>query len=258
MRQLSVFVTALFTSCLLALTAVAGTEVQPSGKEMKQVAPPSPPSCDWTGLYMGINVGGEFGHSEINDTDFYWGHTGNESDQTWGFSHSGFTAGGQIGYNWQWKWLVLGPEFDFGYINMDGSGIEPWSNFPPDGPNTGSTSSDFYTTLRGRIGVSLDWYGCWLIYGTGGGIGVNYETKVFDPGEDFYGSNKSFNWGYCVGGGVERKINSHWSVKVEYLYFDLGTQGFTGSSPTYQPGTSFHFNGESMGHILRAGLNYKF
>jgi outer membrane immunogenic protein len=271
MRTLSFCAAAFFTCCMLALTAVAGPEPLPSGKEMKEVAPlPPPPSCDWTGFYIGMNLGGNFGHSEIKDSDFYWTHAGggvvgapsassiDNSNQTWGYSHSGFTGGGQVGYNWQWKWLVLGPEFDVGYMNVDGSGIEPWSNSPPYGPNTGSTSSDFYTTFRGRIGVSLDWHGCWLLYGTAGGIGVNLETRVSDPGEDFSGSRTAFDWGYCVGGGMERKINSRWSVKVEYLYFALGDQGFTGSSPTYEPGNDFHFNGETMGHIVRAGLNFHF
>jgi len=42
----------------LALTAVAGPEPMPSGKEMKQVAP-APPECDytWTGFYFGGNAG---------------------------------------------------------------------------------------------------------------------------------------------------------------------------------------------------------
>jgi outer membrane immunogenic protein len=252
MRKLSVSVTAFFTCCFLALTTLAGTEMETSGKEMKQVAPlPPPPTCDWTGFYTGIFLGGEFGHSETHDLDEYWTGKG------WGYSESSFTGGGQVGYNFQWNKIVLGPEFDLGYMDVSGHGEQPGTNFEG-GPNYGGSSSGFFTTLRGRIGYSLDWHGCWLLYGTGGAIGVNYETKDYDPNEDFYGSKTSFKWGYTVGGGIERQINRRWSVKVEYLYFDLGDQGFTGSSPTYRPGTDFRFHGDTAGHIVRAGLNYHF
>jgi outer membrane immunogenic protein len=252
MKQLSIFVAASFTSCLVALTGIAGTEVA-TEREMKEIAPlPPPPSCDWTGFYIGINAGGQFGHSEDKDLDGYW-----YTDRPWGYSESGFIGGGQAGYNFQLNKIVFGPEFDLGYMDLRGHGMEPQTNYQG-GPNYGGSSSDFYTTLRGRVGVSLDWYGCWLLYGTGGAIGVNYLTKDYDPNENFYGSNKSFHWGYTVGGGVERQINRRWSVKVEYLYFNLGTQGFTGSSPTYAPGTDFHFHGDTAGHIVRAGLNFHF
>jgi outer membrane immunogenic protein len=250
MKSLTHLTIAVFASSVLALTVVAGPEPVSSGKEMKEVAPVPPPPCDWTGFYIGLNAGGQFGHSETKDLDDYW-----NVDRPWGYHESGFVGGGQAGYNYQWRWLVLGPEIDLGYMNLHGHGIEPDTNFPPSGPNTGASSSDFYATFRGRVGVAVD---SWLFYATGGGIGVNYETKDYDPGENFYGSAKNFDWGYCVGGGIERKIGCHWSVKVEYLYFDLGKETFTGSSPTYQPGNSFRFDADTAGHIVRAGLNFHF
>jgi outer membrane immunogenic protein len=252
MKQLSTFIAAFLTCCLLAFNAAAGTEMQPAGKEMKEVTPVPPPSCNWTGFYIGLHAGGEFGHSETKDLDAYW-----YPDRPWGYSESSFIGGGQAGYNLQMGQFVIGPEFDVGYMNVDGHGQEPGTNYEG-GPNFGASSSGFYTTLRGRLGVSFDWYGCWLVYGTGGAIGVNYETKDYDPNENFYGSRTDFKWGYTVGGGVERKIASQWSIKVEYLYFDLGNQGFTGSSPTYEPGTDFHFHGDTAGHIVRAGVNFHF
>ncbi len=36
-------------------------------------------------------------------------------------TNPGVIAGGQIGYNYQWNWLVLGIEGDLGYMNTDGS-----------------------------------------------------------------------------------------------------------------------------------------
>jgi outer membrane immunogenic protein len=232
-------------------SAFAGTGTY-TGKEMKAVAPAPPPECEWTGFYMGLHAGGQFGHSETKDLDDW-----NAPDKPWGYDESGFNGGGQFGYNFQWHWLVLGPEFDVGYMNLEGSGTEPGS---ANGDSRGESDSDFYTTLRGRIGVTLDWNGCWLIYGTGGAIGVNYVTRFIDnsavvPGTGLLDARETdFNWGYTVGGGIERMLNRHWSIKTEYLYFELDKQRFDGVSA----GARYRFDGDTEGHIVRAGLNYRF
>src|SRR5437016_5547983 len=166
MKQLIRLIGVLFASSALATSAFAGTETY-SGKEMKQVAPAPAPECNWTGFYIGVNVGGQFGHSEDNDIDFYWTHGNGIGDaQKWGYGESGVVAGGQVGYNFQWNWLVLGIEADAGYMNLDGDGVEPGS---PGGDTRGSTDSDFFTTIPGRLGIAC---GHWSFYGTGGGIGV--------------------------------------------------------------------------------------
>ena len=175
MKQL-IRLTILFCACAaLALTVVAGPEPLPSGKEMKEVAPAPLPECNWSGFYLGVNVGGQWGHSENEDLDYNFGvPNGFDGPKPWGYNESGVVAGGQIGYNFQWNWIVLGIEGDFGYMNVDGSGVEPGS---PGNDTRGETDSDFYTTIRGRLGVA---FGHWLFYGTGGWIGVNYDTRVVD------------------------------------------------------------------------------
>jgi outer membrane immunogenic protein len=237
-----------FTCCALIPMAFAGTGSY-TGKEM--VAPaPVPTLCDWTGFYIGVHAGGQFGHSETNDLDD-WNLVAHHH---FGYSESGFNGGMQVGYNFQWHWLVTGPEFDVGYMNLHGDGIEPGT---PNGDSRGETDSDFYTTLRGRVGVALD---CWLVYATGGGIGLNYTKRFIDDNAALPGSglidarDTDFNWGYTVGGGIERLIGKHWSVKAEYLYFKVGDDHFSGVTG----GTKYGFDAETQGHIVRAGLNYKF
>jgi len=244
MKQLIRLMGVLFVGSALT-AAFAGTEMY-SGKESKVVAPgPAPTLCDWTGFYIGLHAGGQFGHSETTDLDDW-----NFPDKEWGYSESGFNGGGQFGYNFQWHWLVTGPEFDVGYMNLHGHGREVGTT-----DSFGETDSDFYTTLRGRVGVALD---CWLFYATGGGIGVNYTTRFHDTGADngnvLDARTNDFDWGWTVGGGVERMINRHWSIKAEYLYYKLDDQHFSGVFG----GTRFGFNAETEGNIIRAGLNYKF
>ena len=105
MKQLLIAVSA---SLVLALTAFAGPESLPADKELKQVAPAPLPELTWTGFYLGLHAGGQFGHSETNDLDDYYFF----AHHHFGYSESGFNGGGQIGYNFQFGRIVLGPEFD--------------------------------------------------------------------------------------------------------------------------------------------------
>lgn len=106
-----------------------------------------PPSCNWSGFYFGINGGGVFGNSEMKDVDDY-----NLDNDKWSYDASGFTKGGQIGYNFQVHSFVFGLEADAGYLGIDGDGTQPAS---PGGDTFGETSGGFFTTLRARMGVSL-------------------------------------------------------------------------------------------------------
>ncbi len=221
--------------------AFAGPEPVPSGKDMKEVAPHVPPTCDWSGFYTGANLGGQFGHSEDHEV----------GGIAYGYHEAGFSGSGLAGYNWQWHYLVFGPEIELGYMNLDGSGSRV--DF-----EKGESSSDFFATFRGRVGVALD---KWLIYGTGGGIALNYYVHVFDPQDRtiFDADHQDFNWGYTVGGGIERKINCRWSIKAEYLYFSLDRENLSG--PVVFQGQNLgpdRIGGDTTGHMVRAGLNFHF
>jgi outer membrane immunogenic protein len=255
MKQL-IRLTILFCTCAaLALTVVAGPEPLPSEKEMKQVAPAPPPECNWTGFYIGLNVGGQFGHAEDKDLDGY-----NALNQQWGYDESGVVAGGQVGYNFQWNWLVLGIEGDGGYMNLDGRGVQPAAANFTASDTVGHSDSDFYTTIRGRLGFA---FGHWLFYGTGGGIGVNWETRVIDdcntgncgPGT-IDAHTTDFNWGWTGGGGIEYMFGCHWTAKIEYLRYHLDDQTFSGVNSF--DGLRYSFKANAEGNIIRGGLNFKF
>src|SRR5256714_10291272 len=228
MKQL-IRLTMLLCACAaLALTAVAGPEALPSGKEMKQVAPAPVAECNWSGFYIGLNVGGQFGHSETNDLD-EWNITAHHH---FGYDESGVVAGGQVGYNLQWNWLVLGIEAEGGYMNLDGRGVSRYDARVFASDTHGSTDSDFFTTIRGRLGFAL---GHWLFYATGGGIGVNLETRVGDNcdtgacGDDLLNAGKTeFNWGWTGGGGIEYMFGCHWKGKARDLRYPLDDQSLHG------------------------------
>jgi outer membrane immunogenic protein len=76
-------------------------------------------------------------------------------------------------------------------------------------------------------------------------------------------SDSATQVGWTVGGGVEWSFGP-WSIKGEYLYYDLGSHtlnaacstpigGCTGLAPTI-----FSTRFQSSGSIARVGLNYRF
>ena len=260
MKQLTCLTIVACASIALAFTVLGGPEPMPSGKEMKQVAPAPPPECNWTGFYLGLNVGGQWGHAEDKDFEYNFGTVfGNDGAKPWGYDESGVVAGGQVGYNFQWNWLVLGVEGDVGYMNLDGRGHEPGA---PGNDTFGKTESDFYTTVRGRLGFA---FGHWLFYGTGGWIGVNQETKVIDDcafsgacGDELInGGGTDFRSGWTAGGGIEYMLGCHWTIRGEYLRFQLDDHSIDTHGQNF--GGSFHFGVPGTeGNIFRAALNYKF
>jgi len=58
--------------------------------------------------------------------------------------------------------------------------------------------------------------------------------------------------------GVEQMIGNKWSVKAEYLYYDLGYQSYTVFSQSPAGLAGMQADASFRGHIARFGLNYKF
>jgi outer membrane immunogenic protein len=262
MKSLTRLLIAFFACNALVLVALAGPESLPRNdyKESKtMVAPVPPPPCDWTGFYIGINGGGVFGNdTEVTDVDEYNVDIG-DPGHTFSYDADGWVGGGQLGYNFQiGKWFVLGVEGDGGYLGVDGRKRQPGS---PGDDTFAETNPGFYTTLRARVGVTFN---CLMIYATGGGFGSDYERRVEDdcnegPCGDALGSGSDddFRFGWTVGGGAEWAFTRHWSVKVEYLHYDLGDDDHVDFK--IRDGTHFRWRfDEDGGDIVRGGVNFRF
>ncbi len=148
----------------------------------------------------------------------------------------------------------------------------------PDKPitvsGTGSQKIDWFGTLRGRVG--------WLpvnpllVYATGGAAYGRVETDVSfashippPPGmiSDVTGttavSEGDTRAGWTIGGGLEWMFAPNWSLKGEYLYYDLGTVSIDQRLVTSVPGivghmANIHSEAHYHGNIARVGVNYKF
>jgi len=178
----------------------------------------------------------------------------------------GLFGGAQVGYNWlKSSNLVVGLEADIQGPGMAGTEFERRTPafFDQDTVTT-SESVDWFGTLRGRIGVVANRN--WLIYATGG-LAAGQTTVHFQTSDVTSGcvvgaticadaSSSAIGTGWVAGAGVETMLTSNISLKAEYLYLDLGTQGptFTSSTAPITFTPTAHFAEQTV----RVGLNYHF
>ncbi len=206
------------------------------------------PSFTWAGFYIGGNVGYGWAKSDIISaaaTNGLCWAPGCGATVT--PNRNGFLGGAQVGYNWQYGFFVAGLEADLGY--MTGSGTSILQGFPT---TSGNNSPGFYGTGRARLGVAVNNF---LVFVTGGAIAADLGARAVDNTHALNTSSTSTQWGWTLGGGVEYALTHHWSTKVDYLHYDLGTKQVGG---TFGGATIQFFNVKNTGDLVRVGLNYKF
>jgi outer membrane immunogenic protein len=261
------------TIAILALASITATSAQAADMAAKAPVAPAAAVYGWTGLYVGLNAGGVWGSSDIDYSASDFGFSGPagaallNSVASGKIESSGFTAGGQIGYNYQLDRIVFGVEADLQYTDLSGSRsvtliVPPALGGPLIDTFSQSMSSKWLSTLRGRLGFAN---GPWLLYATGGlaVAEVSYSDVGFFPflPSTNAASKTETRAGWTVGAGAEWMLSSSWSVKAEYLYVDLGTTSYTSvnsvlnAPPTLATIAHDHHLTENIG---RVGINYRF
>jgi outer membrane immunogenic protein len=214
------FATATLSPVFLASESVVSEAAEAPPPSAYQAPPPL--FYNWTGLYVGVHVGGGWADLDVGDTG------------------SGFIGGGQVGYNYQINQWVWGLEAE-----ISGSGIK--NNLATFGTPFGPITADFnwnsLTTLTPRFGYAFD---NWLVYGKVGGAWADVSASVSGP-FGFGSSAGGTASGWVAGIGAEYTFRNNWSAKVEYNFFDFGSDSgafITGNSVTLQ--------------TVKAGVNYRF
>jgi outer membrane immunogenic protein len=231
------------------------------------------PGYNWTGFYVGGNIGYSWGRS--SDTSSLSNGVGTVLFTRAGSSNlDGVVGGGQIGYNWQVQNWVWGLEADIQGTDEKGSrgytcGVSVCT--PPVGgflalvipgpavPVTLNQKIDWFGTVRGRVGVLAT--PKVLFYATGGlAYGEVASSGTVGAALSPF-STTDTKAGYTVGAGIEGVIGGNWTAKLEYLYVDLGR--VSGSLATTIPalggGTlASSYSSRITDNVLRVGLNYKF
>src|ERR1700681_5104923 len=131
----------------------------------------------WTGLYLGGNLG------------YQWGYTSNNPTRP-----SGSAGGAQAGYNWQTGQFVFGGEADI-QLSSASDTFAPWKFANP-----------WFGTARARVGFALNQV---LLYGT---LGLAFGGISVDAGGL---TEIRTHAGWTGGGGIEIGIAPEVSGKGE-------------------------------------------
>jgi outer membrane immunogenic protein len=218
------------TGLALAAAAFATSGAQAADLPARPMYTKAAPAIDvfnWTGFYIGANIGYSSGH-----TDFGGLAT---------LDPKGVVGGGQIGYNWQ----EMGSPWVFG-VEFDGQGTGQDDSVAGGGV-TATDSLPWFATFRGRIGYSVT--PMVMIYGTGGAAVVDHKFTASGFGATLSSEDTRFGW--TAGAGIEGAISHNWSWKAEYLHLDTGNfnSNLLGVVPV-----RLHLTDE----IGRVGINYHF
>jgi outer membrane immunogenic protein len=282
---------------ILLTTAVFGLFTLPGmAADMPVKAPP--PVCQWCGFYIGGTAGGAWGENtsvDVVTTNTFINFpvlsplgvsvgpasatatSGNISVD----NRRGFTGGFEAGYNWQFENFVAGFETDIEGVSGSGSAAVAKSltrnGFPGlayNGTVAVSEKVNYLGTVRGRLGFLVA--PTWLFYGTGGLAYGGTSSSTALAGAEAPnsgttdvaggGSTSGTRAGWTAGLGAEWMFMPHWTVKAEWLHYDLGRVTYSNGTMTgFLTGTTtVNFRDASnstvtfAGDIVRAGLNYKF
>jgi outer membrane immunogenic protein len=262
--------------------------------DMAVKAPPPAAAYNWTGFYVGGNLGYGWVDPTVsytpNDTNAFLSTCGNQRGQgtcvpPGNFNMSGAVGGVQAGYNWQLNtnWL-LGVEADFDWAGIKGSTNSSFIlNSVGPVTFTAAESVENFGTVRARVGFLP--FQQLLVYATGGlaygdvkesvgtlastggsnsNGGFGYTCATSQP-NCFAGSSSRMIVGGTVGAGSEYMITNNLILRAEYLYVNLGhvsgvntvatsVAAVPGSTPS-----SFTANfGTVSFNVLRGGLSWKF
>jgi outer membrane immunogenic protein len=287
------------TRLCIGATAAMTLSVVAQAADMRAPVSKSP-AMTWTGWYVGASAGYGWSNSNVDPTGsaVFCNPTIGGCITSPTFSNaqvaaipptlpthpSGAVLGGHIGYNYQTSAWVTGVETDISWTGINGSNTQTGAaesivaGFLPASIAAQAIAEQhlrYFGTVRGRLGYlpaeSL------LLFVTGGlAYGqVKATTTLAEatlnaaglnptPG---LGSVSTTKAGWTAGFGAEYVFpqQQHWSLKAEYLYFDLGSVNYpsttmTLATPGGVPFTAVAASSSSKitGSIFRAGLNYMF
>jgi outer membrane immunogenic protein len=202
------------------------------GGSMKDNQPPTGyrQSFNWTGLYVGAQLGYGFGNTTAES-----GPLGG-FNQSYDYNADGWLGGGHAGYNWQSQNLVFGIETDIEASSLSGGG-------------TGTlglkhdTDLSWVGSTRARLGIAYDRT---LFYAT---AGVAYGDVKIDKG---FANYSEIRTGWTVGAGIEQAVSDRMTLRLEYRYTDLGSSDFSSAAVNSIDKSDFDF------HAVRAGVSFKF
>jgi outer membrane immunogenic protein len=244
-----------------AALLVAGSSAFAADLTVRPMAVKAPPVVtaipfSWTGCYIGVEGGYQWGRSEqVARSGYDAGRT-----LTGGYDLSGGMAGGTVGCNYQFSNnIVVGIENDYSWTDKKGSAydLKPFNT-----KALSSTNEKWIDTLRGRVGYAFDRF---MVYGTGGVAFAGTDVTVATPGFGIVTDSQS-RTGWVAGVGGEWAAYTGpmgaLTVKLEYLHADFGTSRYVNTPVTFKEGCNIQTivsrDVKLSDDMVRVGVNWKF
>jgi len=233
-------------------------------------APALAPVSNWSGFYIGGNLGYGWGDGDTDVSFLPSPAVFGLNNTTLGARSTGVTGGAQLGYNWQIGSLVTGLEADIQGSDIKGSAratptFAGSADLDPDGLLSSEQKLSWFGTVRGRLGVTVT--PDLLLYGTGGlaygHVEASANTQLFNVNVESPASVSKTKVGWTAGAGAEWMFARNWSAKLEYLYIDLGSESAIGNVVAGVPLVVFDpfkvgYTWRFRENIARVGVNYHF
>ena len=240
----------LSTAAIAAFAGTAAAADLPSRRAPPVYLPPPIPVFTWTGLYIGGQVGYEFGKTNAYASR---GATGAGVALN-SASPDGVIGGAHIGYLFSTQSLFGGAGMlgTGGVIGVEGDvdGANYKSTYAL-GPLNDYTKQNIQGSVRGRLGVAVDRA---LFYATGG-VAFGGLSNTYVNAAGLTDSLSHTRVGYTVGAGVEYAVTNNWSVRAEYRYTDFGS--FTDNLAN-STGGAINVRHRETDNRVQAGFSYKF
>lgn len=199
---------------------------------------PAPPVLSWTGVYVGGQIGIQWGQTSWDRFDPT--NTALIASEL-PYSNKGVVGGGHIGYNYQVSQFVFGLEGDVEDTNFNGNGTSngnTWAN---------TTRADIEASIRARAGIAWNQI---LFFLTGGGTYAGFHNTAQNSPGNFYAGDSFGRIGWTGGGGVEYAIDPNWSILIEDRFSEYGHHDL-------DTGTEFIHEG-LWDNRVEAGFSYRF
>lgn len=249
----------------------------------------------WTGFYVGGHLGYGFQPSDNGETILFdtnldggFGDTVNTSMGANAFSpgfcggaangptpgegcrddRDGIEGGIHAGFDYQMSGgFVVGLVADYDRTRLRDS-VSSFSTTPARYTMTRRLRD--VIDLRARAGFGS---GATLFYGTGGIAYGNIRNSftTSNTANSFTGNGNEHGWGYVLGGGIERRLGSHFTIGAQYLYRSIdagdyvvragpGTAGLTNPFRIVNAnGTDFQRSGDRFSsHAVQLTASYRF
>ncbi len=223
---------------LIAATALSGVLV--CVNSAMAADPVIDPGFDWTGFYLGVQGGYDWGSSKRVP----WGapNTGVLVNNDGPAKMNGWEGGIHAGYDYQINQIVLGVVGDVAASNLQGDDDGR-------GGHVNGFDAKWQGSLRARAGLAFDTS---LLYLTGGWAHLAGDGTVqFVLGGPFVEKRSTSFDGWTIGAGFEHAFTPNLSANIEYRYTDYGQ-----TVETYTSGYDLGFKPQINSILL--GISYRF